>query len=271
MPELPEVETTCRGIAPHIIGATIEKLVVRNGSLRWPVDKNLAKYLKNKNILSVSRRAKYILLGFENGQLAIHLGMSGNLRIVSPEETVKKHDHIDVVMGKGGVLRFHDPRRFGAFVWVEGELSSHKLFKDLGPEPLEDAFDLDYLFACSRKKKVSVKSFIMNAHVVVGVGNIYANEALFMSGIHPERFAGSISRKRYLRLIENIKKVLSMAVERGGTTLKDFTNAEGKPGYFSQQLLVYGRKGEPCVECGCTLQELRISQRSTIFCKKCQK
>jgi len=270
MPELPEVETTCRGLAPHIVGARVRKVVVRNPSLRWPVPDNLAELIERKNLKSISRRGKYLLLEFSNGYVLWHLGMSGSLRIVSSDEAIKAHDHIDVVFSGGVILRFHDPRRFGSVLWSEHP-ESHKLLCSLGPEPLSEDFSGEYLYKLCRKRRVAIKQLIMNSNVVVGVGNIYANESLFFSGIHPLKPANTVSRKKIDLLVEEIKKVLASAIHQGGTTLRDFVNGEGKPGYFAQQLSVYGRAGEVCKLCDSVLKEIRLGQRSTVYCARCQK
>jgi formamidopyrimidine-DNA glycosylase len=272
VPELPEVETVKRGIAPHLLTRRFEKAIVRDHRLRWPVDPNLDDLLRGKEVRSVERRAKYVLLRLDTGYLVIHLGMSGRLYFVSANTPVAKHDHLDFLLSDGQVLRYTDPRRFGAVIWIAGDdVSSHKLFASLGPEPLTPEFDAAYLFKRSRKRKVPIKSFLMDAHVVVGVGNIYANEALFMAGISPLREAGSISLARYTRLVAAVKQVLEYAITQGGTTLKDFVGGDGKPGYFKQELQVYGRGGEPCSACERVLQEIRLAQRTTVFCKACQK
>ena len=272
VPELPEVETVKRGIAPHLLTRRFEKTIVRDHRLRWPVDPNLDALLRGKEVRSVERRAKYVLLRLDTGYLVIHLGMSGRLYFVSANTPVAKHDHLDFLLSDGQVLRYTDPRRFGAVIWIAGDdVSSHKLFASLGPEPLTTEFDATYLFKRSRKRKVPIKSFLMDAHVVVGVGNIYANEALFMAGISPLREAGSISLARYTRLVAAVKQVLEYAITQGGTTLKDFVGGDGKPGYFKQELQVYGRGGEPCSTCERVLQEIRLAQRTTVFCKACQK
>ena len=229
MPELPEVETTRRGIEPHISGQTINSVVIRNAKLRWPVPDNLPERLAGKTIQSVKRRAKYLLLEVEDGNLLIHLGMSGSLRIVSSNEPVKKHDHIDILFNNGSCLRYHDPRRFGAVLWSEAPVYEHKLLSQLGPEPLSDDFSASLLYRRSRNKSQAVKTFIMDSHVVVGVGNIYANEALFKAGIRPDKPAGKISKARYERLTDCIKTTLAEAIRQGGTTLRDFVGGDGKP------------------------------------------
>lgn len=272
VPELPEVETVKRGIAPHLIGRVFSDVIIRDHRLRWPVDLELANHLCGQEVLSVERRAKYLLIRLPTGHLVIHLGMSGRLYFVAANTPVEKHDHLDWRMDDGQVLRYTDPRRFGAVIWVEGEnVASHKLLAKLGPEPLSDDFNADYIFKRSRKRMVPIKSFLMDAHVVVGVGNIYANEALYMAGISPTREAGSISLARYTRLVEAVKDVLEKAITQGGTTLKDFIGGDGKPGYFKQELQVYGRGGQPCWGCMKELSEIRIAQRTTVFCRRCQK
>ncbi len=271
MPELPEVETTLRGISPHIVEQKIKKLRIRNGRLRWPVDDNLPITLKNKILHSITRRGKYLLLHFDHGTLLWHLGMSGSLRIVKPKEEIASHDHIDVEFYNEKILRFHDPRRFGAVVWTEETPSEHKLLNHLGPEPLSKDFDGDYCFRKSRKIKQAIKTWLMDSKVVVGVGNIYANESLFRAGIHPLQSAGKVSKAKYALLGEEIKSVLTTAIKRGGTSLRDFVGGDGKPGYFAQELNVYGRGGEPCVQCGKILIEKRLGQRSTVYCNRCQK
>lgn len=270
MPELPEVETTGRGIAPWVEGQRVTAVVVRHAGLRWPVTPTLAAELKGQVIESVTRRGKYLLLRCAKGHVLIHLGMSGSLRIVESGDPVKKHDHVDVVLGSGKVLRFHDPRRFGCILWLTGDPLLHPLLAELGPEPLSEAFSADYLFSLSRKRTAPVKQFVMDSHVVVGVGNIYANEALFLAGILPSRKAGSISKARYAKLVVAIKQVLAAAIKSGGTTLRDFVGGDGKPGYFRQQLHVYGRGGEACTRCGGQLTEIRQGQRSTVYCGRCQ-
>lgn len=270
MPELPEVETTCRGIAPHIEGKKVSKVLVRERRLRWPISEDLEESLEGRNIIKVRRRGKYLLLYSKNGCLMIHLGMSGSLRIVNHHEAVKKHDHFDIVFSRHIILRYHDPRRFGCALWIQGDPNLHPLLSKLGPEPLEDIFDAEHLYLISRKRTAAIKTFIMDSHVVVGVGNIYANEALFMAGIDPRRKAGTVSRARFEVLVQSIKTILNKAIAVGGTTLKDFVGGDGKPGYFSQSLLVYGRAGEPCTQCKKSLKEIRIGQRSTVFCSRCQ-
>ena len=269
MPELPEVETTKRGIQPHVVKQTIQDVVIRQASLRWPITRNLKQKLKQQKILALERRAKYLLFSTNAGHLIIHLGMSGSLRMVKHHTSVRKHDHVDIVFAKR-ILRFHDPRRFGAMLWTSKCPLQHKLLAKLGPEPLSDAFNGEYLHTLAKSKKVNIKSFIMNSHIVVGVGNIYASEALFLSGIHPQRAAGRISRARYDTLAEKIKYVLTKAIELGGTSLRDFVREDGSPGYFANQLNVYQQTGNPCPVCKTPIKVRSIGQRSSFFCVQCQ-
>ena len=271
MPELPEVETTRRGIEPHIIHQQISRFTVRCGKLRWPVDHDLSASLPTQTLQRVERRGKYLLLHVDQGVLIWHLGMSGSLRIVPAKEPVKTHDHIDLVFQSGTVLRFNDPRRFGCVLFTDEPPDQHPLLRHLGPEPLNESFDGNYLFTRSRKRSQAVKTWIMDAKVVVGVGNIYANEALFNARIHPLKAAGKLSKSQCHLLSDEIKKVLSYAITRGGTTLRDFVGGDGKPGYFAQELAVYGRGGEPCQGCGKQLLEKRLAQRTTVYCSRCQK
>ena len=271
MPELPEVETTRRGIEPHIENNKVSKVILRRKTLRWPITPALSKDLPGETIQSVSRRGKYLLLATQKGCLLIHLGMSGSLRIVESSRAAAKHDHVDVVFANNKVLRYTDPRRFGCILWETEPIEAHPLLASLCPEPLEDNFHTDYLFKKSRRRNVAVKTFIMDSKVVVGVGNIYANESLFLAGISPKRSAGKISKPRYEKLVECIQQVLQQAIDVGGTTLKDFTGSDGEPGYFAQSLHVYGRRGEPCHGCNGTLKEIRQGQRSTVYCPQCQK
>ena len=271
MPELPEVETTLRGIAPHIENQIIEQLIVRQPQLRWPVPDQLNKLISGQKIQSIRRRAKYLLFELDTGSIIIHLGMSGSLRILTKVTPPEKHDHIDFVLANGTVMRYHDPRRFGTILWGEEPVHRHPLLKGLGPEPLLPEFDGNHLYNLSRNRKTAVKSFIMDSHIVTGVGNIYANEALFMAGIHPSRQAGRISLTRYRLLSECIKTVLNIAIEQGGTSLRNFVDATGNPGYFKQHLLVYGRADMPCQGCLTPLTEIRLNNRTTVFCRNCQK
>lgn len=270
MPELPEVETTRRGVAPYCAGRRVRELRVRESRLRWPVPPALVGQLAGQPILSVARRAKYLLFRLPGGTLMVHLGMSGSLRVTAADEPPGFHDHIDLVMEGGHCLRYNDPRRFGSWLWLPPE-ESHPLLDGLGPEPLEDGFDGEMLYRLSRGRRLPVKQFIMDGKIVVGVGNIYANEALFLAGIRPDRAAGRIGLARYQRLADDIKQVLTFAINQGGTTLRDFVGGDGKPGYFAQQLFVYGRGGQSCKRCGKKLQEVRLGQRNTVYCVACQR
>jgi formamidopyrimidine-DNA glycosylase len=270
MPELPEVETTRRGIAPHVAGRTVADLVVRQRALRWPVPKSLAATLRGQRIASVGRRAKYLLLHTEPGAVIVHLGMSGSLRVLAPGVPVRAHDHVDLVLDSGRLLRFNDPRRFGCWLWQPAG-TTHALLRALGPEPLEGSFDGEYLFRRARGRKGPVKNFLMDQRIVVGVGNIYAAEALFRAGIRPARAAGRVSRERYDALAGHVRDILAHAITRGGTTLRDFIAPDGAPGYFEQELAVYGREGEACVTCGADLRSVRIGARASVFCPRCQR
>lgn len=271
MPELPEVETTRRGIAPHIVGKEVVQCLVHTPRLRYVVPSELQRSIEGQPVLGVSRRGKYLLFHFDNGTMMVHLGMSGSLRIVSSETPREKHDHVEWLISSGVALRYRDPRKFGLVTWISENPEDHSLLCSLGPEPLEADFTSDYLYSLSRKRKTPVKSFVMNSQVVVGVGNIYANEALFMAGIKPLRMANQISFKRYSGLVASIKTVLACAIEQGGTTLRDFVGGDGQPGYFAQTLAVYGRGGKPCNSCGSPLKEVRLQQRTTVYCPQCQK
>lgn len=269
MPELPEVEVSRMGITPHVVGHTVAEIIVRNPQLRWPVPEEI-RQIEGQVIRRVSRRAKYLLLETDIGSAIVHLGMSGSLRVLPAAVPPEKHDHVDLVLSSGELLRYNDPRRFGAWLW-QAQDDRHAVLSKLGPEPLSDDFNTDYLLEKARGKRTAIKQFIMDNHVVVGVGNIYANESLFSAGIHPKRAAGNISRQRMAALVSEIKAVLTFAIEQGGTTLKDFKKADGKPGYFAQELLVYGKGGEPCPRCDKILSEMKIGQRATVYCSACQK
>ena len=271
MPELPEVETTRCGIAPHIEQNIISKVIVRNRNLRWPIPTGLNKKLSQQKINSVTRRAKYLLINTDTGTLIIHLGMSGSLRILSSDEAIEKHDHFELQFEDGICLRLRDPRRFGCVLWEKNDPSSHKLLVNLGPEPLEKNFNSALLFEKSRKRKTTIKQFIMDAKVVVGVGNIYASESLFLAGINPKRLAGKITKKNAQDLTKAIKQILKLAIKQGGTTLKDFRSSDGKPGYFQQKLRVYDRKDQPCLKCKKPIKHIVLGQRSTFYCSNCQK
>jgi formamidopyrimidine-DNA glycosylase len=274
LPELPEVETTRRGIAPYLIGRRVVGVTLRRPDLRWPIPAAISELLPGQRIEAVERRAKYLLLHTQAGSALLHLGMSGVLRVLPPDAPVGKHDHVDIALERtstqaGRILRFTDPRRFGCLLWqAPGEI--HSLLANLGPEPLTDAFDGDLLWHLSRGRKAAVKLFLMDNAVVVGMGNIYASEALFAAGIDPRRAAGSISRARYARLASEVKRILAWAIERGGTTLRDFINPDGAPGYFFRELNVYGRAGEACQVCGTAIRQVSLGQRSTFWCPHCQ-
>lgn len=275
MPELPEVETTLRGIRSHIEGQTVADVVVRQAKLRLPVTPDLAGILRHQKVTGCTRRAKYLLIHFPAGILLIHLGMSGNLRIFTADhpliEHAGKHDHVDIGFENGTVLRYHDPRRFGMVVWFAGAAEHHPLLASLGPEPLESGFDAAYLHAKLSTQKRAVKLALMDNAVVVGVGNIYANESLFKAGISPKRPAHLVSEKECAKLVENIKAVLARAIETGGSTLRDFVDSEGKSGYFQQEYTVYGRHNQTCVKCGGLIHKEIIGQRGTFYCPNCQK
>jgi len=269
MPELPEVETTRRGLAPHVEGQRITGVLLRRPDLRWPIPPEVAHLLPGQRVNAVRRRAKYLLFDTAAGSALLHLGMSGMLRVLPAATPVGKHDHVDMGLEDGRVLRFTDPRRFGCLLW-QASGAVHPLLAKLGPEPLSDDFDGETLFAASRGKTASVKTFLMDQAIVVGVGNIYAAEALFMAGIRPSAPAGSVSRARYVALADAVKRILGHAIQRGGTTLRDFLNPDGLPGYFEQELLVYGREGEACRTCGTVLKGRRLGQRATVWCPRCQ-
>ncbi|HSH29109.1 MAG TPA: bifunctional DNA-formamidopyrimidine glycosylase/DNA-(apurinic or apyrimidinic site) lyase [Thiohalobacter sp.] len=271
MPELPEVETTRRGIEPHLLGRRIVRMTVRERRLRWPVPRGLEARLAGQRTHAVRRRAKYLLIELDAGTLILHLGMSGALRILPAATPPGKHDHLDLELDDGLCLRLTDPRRFGALLWTTRRPESHRLLRELGPEPLSGDFNGDYLFELSRGRRAAVKNFIMDSHVVVGVGNIYANEALYLAGIHPARAGGRISRTRYAGLASAIKAVLEQSIRVGGTTLRDFTGSDGRPGYFRQSLRVYERAGQLCPGCGEPIRMKRIGQRSSYYCSHCQR
>jgi formamidopyrimidine-DNA glycosylase len=271
MPELPEVETTCRGIEPHVVGRRIERFRIHEPRLRWPVAADLAQWSRGQNVTAAGRRGKYIILSLTRGYLLLHLGMSGSLRIL-PESTARTtHDHFDMEMDSGWTLRFNDPRRFGSLHHGEGDPAAHPLLVALAPEPLEPAFDAAYLHRVTRGRRVAIKLAIMNSRLVVGVGNIYASEALFRAGIRPGRAAKSLTQAECAALVKAIKTVLAMAIRHGGTTLRDYVGAGGEPGYFRQKLFVYERAGEPCRRCGELVRHRNQGQRSTYFCAGCQR
>lgn len=271
MPELPEVETTLRGLEPHLAGQCIKDVTIRQPQLRWPVPKNLPSLLRGQVIRTLRRRAKYLLLEFEHGTLILHLGMSGSLRVLPVATPAGKHDHFDLILSSGKLMRLRDPRRFGAVLWHKGDISQHALLQDLGPEPLGQDFDANYLYRATRNRSAAIKLVIMDSHVVVGVGNIYASEALFRAGIRPQLAANKLSRPRCEKLVEEIRTTLAAAIQKGGSSLRDFVNSSGEPGYFQQHYFVYGRAGEPCRKCGKPVKQIRQGQRSTFYCPACQK
>jgi formamidopyrimidine-DNA glycosylase len=271
MPELPEVETSRRGIEPWLAGQQVTRVLVRDRRLRWPVPPGFEQQLTGQRVNAVERRAKYLLLRTTAGTALLHLGMSGSLRIIDPDEPPAKHDHVDIQLSNGKALRFRDPRRFGCLLWADGDGLQHPLLSKLGPEPLGDAFDGDYLWHRARGRSVAIKQFIMNAGIVVGVGNIYASEALFEAGIHPARQAQRISKLRMGQLAAAIRAVLERALQAGGTTLRDFSGGDGEPGYFRQQLNVYDRHDEPCRVCAKPVSASVQGQRSTYYCTHCQR
>ena len=274
MPELPEVETTRLGLLPHVAGRQIIAVMVRDYRLRWPIPADIAVTLEGKTIADITRRGKYLLFALNGGFLLSHLGMSGTLRAYATGAipAVAKHDHVDILLSDGTLLRYADPRRFGALLWIAGMQLSHPLLDSLGPEPLTDAaFSGDYLYEKSRNKIQSIKQFIMDGHVVVGVGNIYASESLFRAGIHPARRAGRVSRARYVRLAEVIRETLQDALAAGGSSLRDYVGADGDNGYFQINAFTYAREGEPCRVCSAPIAHMRQGQRATFFCKICQK
>jgi formamidopyrimidine-DNA glycosylase len=270
MPELPEVETTRRGIAPYISSQVISRVIVRERRMRHPIPPGFSAKVAGQRILEVGRRGKYLLLACGDGTVIIHLGMSGTLRLVPADLPAQKHDHVDLRLGKGRALRLRDPRRFGLIVWTDEDPLLHPLLRDLGPEPLTAAFTAGYLAQRARGRSAPVKQYIMDAKVVVGVGNIYANEALFMAGVHPRRAAGKVTAAEYRLIAKSIKRVLRKAITAGGTTLRDYVDGAGRSGYFAQQLLVYGRAGQACRRCAHEIESVRLGQRATYFCPQCQ-
>lgn len=270
MPELPEVETSRRGISPHLTGRRIENIVIRDRRLRWPVSRDIERKLTGATVENVGRRAKYLLLNTTGGTAILHLGMSGSVYIVDRDTPAGVHEHFDFDLDSGMSLRYRDPRRFGSLHWSDRP-EQHWLIRDLGPEPLERPFDGEYLWAASRGRRSAVKPFIMNAAIVVGVGNIYASEALFAAGIHPLRAAGRISRRRYEDLALAIRTVLEKAIRAGGTTLRDFYGGNGEAGYFRHELAVYDREDEPCLQCRTPITATVQAQRRTYYCKSCQR
>lgn len=271
MPELPEVETTLRGIKPYIKDQKIVNVIIRKHELRWPIPTQIKELLLNQTVLDLERRGKYLLLKTTHGTIIIHLGMSGTLRILTEHLAPNKHDHVDIIFENNILLRFNDPRRFGSFLWISGEPTQHPLIKHLGIEPLSKQFTGTYLWTRAQNRAITIKSFIMDNKIVTGVGNIYATEALFDAGIYPAKQAKLISKQQYDVLANSIKTILKQAIKKGGTSLKDFLNSDGKPGYFSTELKVYGREGLSCLNCHTPLKLMKIGQRSTVYCNKCQK
>ncbi len=271
MPELPEVETTRRGIEPALVGQRFSGARVRNPALRWPVPADLGQQLRGQTVRSVERRAKYLLIPLDTGTVILHLGMSGRLRVLSASIPPEKHEHVDLLLDNGQALRLHDTRRFGAVLWTPRPWAEHPLIARLGPEPLAPEFDPDLLWRKARGRQLAIKSLIMDGQVVVGVGNIYANEALFRAGIHPRRAAGRISRKRLAGLVGAIKSVLGEALARGGTTLRDYRGPDGARGYFTLDLRVYDQAGQPCPSCQTAVRREVLGQRATYFCPACQR
>ncbi len=271
MPELPEVEITLRGLAPHLVGQRVAGVAIRHPQLRWPIPANLSTLLTGQTIRSLTRRAKYLLAGFDHGTLILHLGMSGSLRILPDDIPPEKHDHFDLLLANGTLMRLRDPRRFGAVLWCTGDPALHPLLAELGPEPQGDEFSARYLHQVTRGRKSSIKQCLMDNHIVVGIGNIYANEALFLAGIRPQLAAGRLSLPRCASLVEAIRAILAEAIRQGGSTLRDFVNAAGQPGYFHLNFWVYSRGGEPCRKCGTLIRQLRQGQRASYYCPHCQK
>lgn len=270
MPELPEVETTRRGIEPYVVGRTVLRLTVRNPRLRWRVPTKLVRELPGQTIQAVARRGKYLLLGTPAGTAILHLGMSGSLRVVACGQPADQYDHVDIALDNGDCLRLRDPRRFGSLLWTRDDPLRHKLLRDLGPEPLAPDFTGDHLFAKSRMRKRAIRDFLLDSQVIAGIGNIYANEALFVAGVRPTRPAGKITRAQYDRLTTAIRATLERALQAGGTTLRDFRNGRGEPGYFQLSLNVYGKDGEPCPVCGTAIKAKRLGQRTAFYCPRCQ-
>ena len=271
MPELPEVETTRRGVEPYVVGRSISQLAVHEPRLRWRVASDMAARVAGQTIVSAGRRAKYLLFELESGgTLILHLGMSGSLRVLPTDTPRLPHDHVDLILDSGLLLRFNDPRRFGSLHYTEDDVEQHPLLAKLAPEPFDAAFNTEYLWHVTRRRSVAIKQLIMNSQLVVGVGNIYASEALFRAGVRPRRAARSLKREEVTRLVDAIRKVLAMAVKVGGTTLRDYVGADGNPGYFLQKLFVYERAGEPCRRCKTPIRQITQGQRSTYYCHNCQ-
>ena len=271
MPELPEVETTRRSVARSVVGRRIAKLHVYDPRLRWPVPGDLRKRLEGRIVDALSRRSKYLLFRIGKGTLLVHLGMTGSLRIYTQAPPRRPHDHVDIVFDDGSRLRYHDPRRFGAMLWAPDPALDHPLLRNLGPEPFDPAFDADYFWRATRKRSTAIKLALMDSHLVVGVGNIYANESLFRAGIRPTTSAGKVSRPRLSRLVAEVRAVLSEAIDKGGSTLRDYVNADGEPGYFQLDYFVYGREGEACRTCGTRIRHRRLGARASFYCPACQR
>ena len=271
MPELPEVETARRGIEPHVLGRTLAGAVVRNPSLRWPVPDTLDAELAGRVVMALTRRGKYILVGLGDTHMLLHLGMSGSLSVVDADTPPRKHDHVDILLGDGRALRLHDPRRFGAVLLAPGAPEHHPLLRDLGPEPLDPGWDGKALWQATRGRTAAIKTVIMDAHTVVGVGNIYASEALFRAGIAPSKPAQRVSRVACERLAMAIRETLNEALAAGGSSLRDYVQANGDLGCFQLEHRVYGRDGKPCYACGSAISITRLGQRSTFWCPRCQR
>jgi formamidopyrimidine-DNA glycosylase len=271
MPELPEVETTRRGLLPHVVGRRISDVVVRNANLRWPVTRNLRRHLKGEAVVGIRRRGKYLLFDCAKGHLLVHLGMSGRLSIVADGLAPRAHDHVDLLLEGPGTLRYTDPRRFGAMLWLTSPAESHALLRGLGLEPLSDEFTAAAMRERARGRRVCMKQFLMNGRIVVGVGNIYASEALFEAGVLPTRAAGSLSLARWERVVAAVRATLEKAIAAGGSTLRDFASADGQPGYFQHGFAVYAREGKPCRRCKSPIRAIRQGQRSTFYCPRCQR
>lgn len=270
MPELPEVETTLNGIRPYLEGLKIARLEVRQRKLRWSIPENLEHEVEGADVVALQRRGKYILVHLVRGGLLIHLGMSGSMRVLLNNELPGKHDHFDIINQCGQIIRYRDPRKFGCLLHTSKDLLQHPRLIDLGVEPLSDDFTAPNLYRLSRKRLTPIKSFIMDGKIVVGVGNIYASEALFLAGIHPMRQCGKLSLVRYRKLVDAVRYILVRAIRQGGTTLQDFTGADGAPGYFEQSLSVYQREGDRCIKCAAGIKRRVIAQRSAFYCPKCQ-
>ena len=271
MPELPEVETTRRGLAPHVVGRRVAQLHVYDSRLRWPVPADLRDRLVGRAIDGVDRRSKYLLFRLGTDTLLVHLGMTGSLRVYRKPPPRRAHDHVDIVLDDGTLVRYNDPRRFGAMLWVGAPASAHPLLRSLGPEPFDRAFDSSYFWHATRSRTAAIKLALMDNKLVVGVGNIYANESLFRAGIRPTVPARRVSRPRLARLVEEVRAVLSEAIAKGGSTLRDYVDARGEPGYFQLDYFVYGREGEPCHVCGSAIQQRRLGARASFYCPQCQR